>query len=157
MSLPTQLDLSLVLTLDVSIGPPLALGMTSAGGRFNYAITGGQFYGAQLHGQVLPGGADFYLERGDGVGVLDARYSLLTDDGVLINIQNTGVLTLNEEGKALEKSGIWPIPESTYQCYCRPVFQVAIGKYQWLESSMFYGRVIYPSADMVKIGLYLAK
>ncbi|MDP9524571.1 DUF3237 domain-containing protein, partial [Pseudomonas putida] len=92
MSVTPQHVLEWVMTLHVSIAAHEDLGQCSEGWRSNYPITGGTFEGPGVRGQVLPGGNDQFLLRGDGVGELDARYSLLTDKGERINIHNTGRL-----------------------------------------------------------------
>jgi hypothetical protein len=118
------------------------------------AETLGHFTGPQLKGTVLPGGVDCFLLRTDGGGDLDARYSLRTDDGVLINIHNVGLLTLSEQGRELEAQGVWPVPSSEYSCTCTPRFQVAAGPLAWLTQSAFIGLVQYPSATEVLIHCY---
>lgn len=142
-----------VMRLDVEIAPGDALGRCADGLRSNYRILGGRFEGPQLQGEVLPGGADFFLLRHDGVGDLDARYSLRSDQGELINIHNRGLLLLTERGKQLEADGIWPIPASEYRCTCTPVFQAA-GRLAWLTQDTFIGRVTYPGETRVVIDCY---
>lgn len=51
-----------------------ALGHCIEGYRVNYLIIGGHFTGSPLKGEVLPGGADCFLLRTDGVGDLDATW-----------------------------------------------------------------------------------
>jgi len=76
----------------VTIAPRQALGHGPLGERFIIPITGGRFQGgpahADLHGQVLPGGADRQLWRPDGVRELDAFYEMQHDDGTVITIRN---------------------------------------------------------------------
>lgn len=143
-----------VMTLDVVIGAPQDLGESVDGHRANYPITGGQFVGVGIQGEVLPGGADFYCLRPDGVGDLDATYSLRTDQGELINIRNRGFLVLGEEGRLLEAKGVWPLPEHLYRCSCSPSFQVARGALGWLAEAAFIGQVTYPSDTRVVIRIY---
>ncbi|WP_437882416.1 DUF3237 domain-containing protein [Pseudomonas sp. LRF_L74] len=107
-----------------------------------------------LQGCVLAGGADFFLLRPDGVGELDASYSLLTDRGERINIRNRGVLVMSEEGNQLEAQGIWPIAEEHYRCTCSPCFQVPAGRLDWMVPTTFIGLVQYPAADEVVVRCY---
>lgn len=139
------------MTLDVLIDQGEVLGRCADGYRVNYPILGGTFEGRGVSGRILPGGADTYRLRPDGVGELDARYSLMSADGSLINIHNTGLLLLSEHGKALENRDIWPLPETEYHCTCTPRFQVAEGALSWLGQQVLIGRVHYPSADRVLI------
>jgi hypothetical protein len=143
-----------VLTLRVEIGRELTLGECSEGIRCNYPILGGDFEGLDLKGRVLAGGEDFFLLRPDGIGQLDARYSLATDQGEVINIRNMGLLNMTEYGRQLERQGHWPIPETEYLCTCTPAFQVPKGRLEWLSRCNFIGRVYYPAADQVAICCY---
>lgn len=143
-----------VMTLRVQIAEPQELGDCVDGLRSNYRIIGGQFDGPDLQGQVMAHGADFYRQRRDGVGELDARYSLLTEQGELINVRNTGLLTLTETGRELDAQGLWPVPEAEYCCTCTPRFQVPCGRLEWLAQSTFIGRVTYPYSGAVVIHCY---
>lgn len=147
-------NLQRVLTLRVEIGTEQRLGDSQGGLRSNYSIIGGEFSGLDLEGQVLPGGADFYLQRPDGTGELDARYSLRTTQGELINLHNLGLLTLTERGRQLERQSQWPLPEDQYHCTCTPRFQVPKGRLEWLVRTSFIGLVHYPSASEVLIRCY---
>ncbi len=81
-------DLDFVFEARVAVGPPQDLGDVGKGGRRIVPITGGEFSGPQMHGEVLPGGADWQVLRNDGVAELEARYTLRTSDGVLIYVRN---------------------------------------------------------------------
>lgn len=153
-SVTSQPSLQWVMTLLVSIAQHEDLGDCWEGWRSNYPIIGGTFEGAGVRGQVLPGGNDQYLQRREGVGELDARYSLLTDEGERINVHNIGRLVLDEEGKRLSDAGIWPLAPERYQCTCSPSFQVAEGRLSWMRQQMFIGAVTYPVAGQVQITFY---
>ena len=72
----------------MTVDQPLDLGDVAKGGRRIVPITGGEFSGPQIHAAVLPGGADWQVLRHDGVAELEARYTLRTDDDVLIYVRN---------------------------------------------------------------------
>src|ERR1700736_3448224 len=80
--------LELIFAAAVSVGPPLDLGDVGKGRRRIVPITGGEFSGPDIRGQVVPGGADWQILRSDGVSELEARYTLRTDDGALIDVRN---------------------------------------------------------------------
>ncbi len=143
-----------VMSIQVAIATEDRLGVCTDGQRSNYRILGGHFQGLEMRGEVVAGGADFYLQRSDGVGELDARYSLLSDRGEWINIHNTGLIVLSDTGRELQAQGIWPIPEHQYRCSCSPRFQVAGGRLAWLTRSVMIGKVSYPAADQVAIHCY---
>ena len=75
----------------VLVDAPLVVGQSSAGLRRVVPITGGSFEGPRLRGRVVSGGADWQVVRADGVLVVEARYTLETDDRVLIMVTNKGV------------------------------------------------------------------
>jgi hypothetical protein len=77
------LRLSTASTQDVGTGPH--------GDRRTFPIVGGSFEGDRLRGKVLPGGADWTVERSDGVVELDLRITLETDDGGLIHMTFEGI------------------------------------------------------------------
>nr|WP_288355169.1 DUF3237 domain-containing protein [uncultured Pseudomonas sp.] len=143
-----------VMSIHVAIAAGDGLGTCTDGQRSNFRILGGHFEGLDVRGEVLAGGADFYLQRSDGVGELDARYSLLSDRGELINIHNIGVIVLSDKARELDAQGIWPVAEHEYQCTCSPRFQVASGRLDWLTRSALIGKVVYPAADQVAIHCY---
>ena len=144
------------LSLRVLIGQEMTLGRSREGNRANYPILGGDFTGDAIEGEILASGADFFCQHADGTATLDARYSLKTSDGVLINILNEGKMTFTENGRKLvEECGIWPIPESAFRCECSPRFQAPAGRYHWLSERIFIGTVRYPEADIVQIDCYV--
>ena len=73
------------------MGAPLDLGLIPAGRRRIVPILGGTFEGSGLKGRIQPGGADWQIVRADGFTELDTRYTLETDDGKLIYVQNVGI------------------------------------------------------------------
>jgi hypothetical protein len=61
-----------IFSAHVTVDPAFDLGDVGKGGRRIVPITGGDFSGPQLRGQVLPGGADWQVLRGDGTAELEA-------------------------------------------------------------------------------------
>ena len=71
--------------------PPQAVGAVPHGyTRRVMVVSGGEFDGPGLRGQVLPGGADVLLQRPDGALHLDVRLVLQTEEGELIYMTYTG-------------------------------------------------------------------
>ena len=77
-------------TLEVEAGPVRSLGQGRLGQRRIVPIVGGRVSGAQVNGRILPGGADWLTVSPAGVALMDARYSLETDDGAIIEIIDQG-------------------------------------------------------------------
>ncbi len=76
--------LELLCHLAVKISAPQLLGPVLTGERRIIPIIGGRFEGQRLRGKILPGGADWQIVTADGTTLLEARYTLRTDDGALI-------------------------------------------------------------------------
>lgn len=71
-------------TFDGDVDPPLMTGTTGPLGARGIAnITGGTVEGERVSGKVLPSGADWLIQRGDGVMALDVRALMQTHDGAL--------------------------------------------------------------------------
>ncbi len=142
-----------VMRLQVTCGPEQLVGDTPDGRRTNYDILGGTATGPAIDAVVLPGGADWFLERPDGVGQLDARYSMRTDDGVIINVWNRGLLRY-ACGLREQDIASWPPQRHQYLCHCTPQFLAPQGRYGWLNANLFVGEVSYPDADGVVVDFY---
>ena len=119
-------SLEFVFEETVKLGDVSAIGGTARGERIIIPITGGTFEGPEIRGEVLPGGWDWQLRRADGCTDVEADYFLQTDDGVVINVINKGVICPGEGGAML--------PVRTH-----PVFEAPLGKYQWLGQAAFVG------------------
>jgi hypothetical protein len=76
---------------EVELAGILHLGRTPLGERRVVNILGGTFRGERLSGCIRPGGADWQLVRGDGAADVDARYTLETDAGALIQVTSQGL------------------------------------------------------------------
>lgn len=128
----------------VTLGQATAPGETARGARLIIPITGGTFEGPELRGTVMPGGWDWQLRRADGCTEIEADYFLKTDDGVVINVVNKGVICPGE-------GGAFPAVRT------HPVFEAPRGKYEWLSQAAFVGTLesAPPSAGpAVKIRFY---
>jgi hypothetical protein len=104
-------------------------GTTPIGQRFRVPIIGGTFEGPDLRGRILPGGFDWQLMRADGYLELVADYFMETDDKVLIQVTNRGLLHLASPGGP-----------ATY-VMSTPRFEAPMGKYGWLNQFIFTGTV----------------
>jgi hypothetical protein len=130
VSEPGPPSLTPVLDLAVDCGPPEDVGEVAGGFQRIIPITGGTVAGLGEHriqGEVVPGGADWNLQRPDGVFEAWARYVLRTDDGELLTVTNTGILRF---------AG----PEVVFRTVAR--FEVAAEPYRWLTRAVLVGRVV---------------
>ena len=118
----------------VKLGEVTRPGDTARGERIIIPITGGTFEGPEIKGIVIPGGWDWQLRRADGCTEVEADYFLQTDDGVVINVVNKGVICTGEGGALL--------PVRTH-----PVFEAPRGKYEWLSQNAFVGTLELAPAE----------
>lgn len=126
------------ITMDVTV---LDVGPTPGGHRRIVRVEGGTFAGPRLHGDVLPGGGDWVLERADGSRRLDVRVTLRTDDGDLIYASYGGVFHAPPEIAQRLRTGE-PVDASAYYFRTAPFFETAAPKYSWLNGilAIGYGR-----------------
>lgn len=115
-----------VLELYVSLSDKVAIGPSDDGERFIVPITGGYFVGKDIAGEVMSGGADWQVVRSDGVKTITAIYSIRTDDGQVIVVDNRG-MTFSEDGETYKRT--------------IPKFHAPVGKYDWLNKSLFTGTI----------------
>ena len=87
----------LIRLLRAELADIIDVGLTPMGHRRVVNIQGGHFEGDLISGTVLPGGADWQWVRTDGTIDLDARYTLKTDAGELIQVTSQGLRTASPE------------------------------------------------------------
>ena len=118
----------LVLEIRADIAATVQVGESALGFRRLIPITGGTFSGPRLSGVVMPGGADWQLERPDGVTAVEARVTLQTSDGTQLSVTNRGVIVPAVTGSPAA-SCVPTVPE----------FEVPTGAHDWLNKSVFVG------------------
>ncbi|GAA4296785.1 hypothetical protein GCM10023163_17050 [Aestuariibaculum suncheonense] len=123
-------DLEFVCELRVTIDTPILLGATPNGDKIIIPITGGTFKGPDIKGVVLAGGADYqYSNKALNRTELNAVYNIKTNDGVLIHVQNTGLII--EPSKESKKG-------EAYYFRATPKFEAPTdSKYAWLNNAIY--------------------
>jgi hypothetical protein len=119
---------------------PILGGMCEGRERFRELLTG----------RVLPGGADWQLIHEDGLTEADARYTLETDRGDLVYVQNRGLRHAPPEimKRLLEGESVDP---SLVYFYSTPTFETAAPALQLLTRSIFVGAgERYPSEVVLR-------
>ena len=119
--------MELVMELFVTISAPVTVGPSDHGIRRFIPITGGRFSGAGMKGEVLAGGADWQLGRADGVAEVNAIYSIKTEDGAVIEVENSGLIAPANAGVGYARTS--------------PRFHAPMGKYDWLNRILFIGTI----------------
>ena len=129
-------ELEFLFEVTATLEPPQELGKTKYGIRRIINITGGTVVGPKINGEVLRGGADWQTVREDGTADLVAKYSLKTDDGVIIFVENTGIRTAPTEVLARLAKGE-DVPPSEYYMRTSAKMEVKAGsRYDWLNKSV---------------------
>ena len=130
-----MIELAPLLHIRVTLEPIRDLGVTPLGRRRIIGITGGTFSGPKIAGKVLPGGADWQVIRPDGSAYLDARYTLETDDGALIYVNNKGYRHGPKE--VIERMARGEdVDPSRYYMRATPWFETSAARYDWLNRTI---------------------
>jgi hypothetical protein len=129
---PPAPHLELLCSLSARVAAPYMVGSVLMGERRIVPITGGRFEGSRLHGEILPGGADWQIVTADGTVLLEARYTLRTDDGALIYMRNLGFRHGPPEVLAAIARGEQVDP-AQYYFRTTPTFETGDKKYGWLN------------------------
>src|SRR6516162_412780 len=116
-------------TITEQLPPTLELGDTPAGNRRIFTVSGGQFAGDRLRGEVLPqASSDLLLTRQDGTSQQDVRLLLRTDDGALILMSYSGRRHASAEvGARIRRRE--QVPPSDYYLRTAPFFETAAPSY----------------------------
>jgi hypothetical protein len=124
--------------LRAQVGPPLVVGQVPAGTRRIVQITGGTFEGPGIKGKVVPGGADWQIIRADGFSELDTRYTLETDKGQTIYVQNAGMRHAPPDVMKKLLAG-QTVDNALVYFRTVPKFETAAPELQWLTRAIFVG------------------
>jgi hypothetical protein len=76
-----------LMTFHADLKQPLEVEAGPYGRRIIFDVTGETFEGPRLRGTILASGGDWLLADAEGVGHLDVRATLKTQDGVHIYVQ----------------------------------------------------------------------
>lgn len=133
-----ELKSELLCVLKADLDDPQEIGMVPIGARVIYPVTGGSVKGQKVNGEILPFGADWILLRADGVGELDVRATLRTDDGELIYAYYRGILKVDPEVQARVQAGE-DVDPSEYYFRTTPIFETGSEKYAWLNQIICVG------------------
>ncbi len=120
----------------------MAIGRTPFGERRVGYVTGGEFSGERLTGEILPGGGNWpvsgQLADGTAVGIFDARAVWRTHDEALIYVTYTGRSVVPAAvGQAFREAT--PVESSRYYIRIAPVFETSDPRYDWLNGVLSIG------------------
>jgi hypothetical protein len=139
----------------ITVGEIQEIGPTHAGQRRIIPITGGHFEGKNLSGEVLPGGADWQLVRNDGTAYLEARYTMRTNEGALVYVENKGFRHGPADLMARLAAGEILDPDD-YYFRTTPVLETTEPSLMWLNRTIFVASG-ERQADCVKLDVYAVR
>jgi len=97
----------------------------------------GTIEGERIRGRIRPGGGDWMLVDGSGVGHVDARFVVETDDGAVIHTRYGGRLVFHGDALARLRAGE-PLTEADTYFRTAPTF-TAPEPYGWLNGVQAIG------------------
>jgi hypothetical protein len=135
---PAPPRLTFAFELRARVGNPVEVGQVTHGRRRIVPIEGGTIKGPLLNGTVPAGGADWQVIQADGFTELDTRYTIQTDKGALVYVQNPGIRTAAPDVMQKLLAGQVVDPKLVY-FRTQPKFETAAPELQWLAKSLFVG------------------
>ncbi len=117
-----ELKYEYLCTAEAELEAAQPVGKSPHGTRMIVYVKSGIVKGPKINGKVLPGGGDWYLVRPDGVGEVDVRATIETDDGALIYTHYKGVID--------SKNGYFRTT---------PRYETSSEKYAWINSIVAVG------------------
>ncbi len=130
------------------VSKPVEIGTGPQGTRTVFDVTGGTFEGSRLRGTILRSGGDWLLVDAEGVGRLDVRLTLATDDGAHIYMQYHGIFVFNEQAAAaMAQGGSTAYGETSFMT--QPRFETGDARYSWLNRivAVAEGRLVPSAAE----------
>jgi hypothetical protein len=135
---PVEPKLTFAFELRAQVGAPMEIGEVAHGRRRIVPILGGTVRGPQLNATVVPGGADWQLIQPDGFSELDTRYTLETEQGQRVYVQNAGIRHAAPDVMQKLLAGEIVDPKLVY-FRTVPKFETSAPELQWLPRSVFVG------------------
>lgn len=119
------------------VADPLVVGELPNGTRRIIDIIGGTVEGPNISGTIRPGGADWQMiRRSDGFTDVDARYTIETDSGSIIYVQNIGIRHAPPEVMQRLNAGE-TVDQSDIYFRAVPKFETGDPELEWLMRSIF--------------------
>jgi hypothetical protein len=130
--------LTFAFELRAQVAEHTEIGQVPHGRRRIVQILGGTVEGPGFSAKVIPGGADWQLIQPDGFSELDTRYTLETERGQRVYVQNAGMRHAPPEVMQRLLAGEIVDPKLVY-FRTVPKFETAAPELQWLARSIFVG------------------
>jgi len=127
-------------TMHATLGATQVVGQVPGGTRLVVPVTGGWVRGERVNAEIVPPGADWVLVGADGLGRVDVRLQIRTDDGATVYMAYEGLLELNA---AVSGALADPAVETSFDDqYFRvaPRFECGAESYRWMQRALFVAR-----------------
>ena len=135
--MPEPPGLEFVFEVRAEVADPLVVGELPNGTRRIIDIIGGTVEGPNLSGTIRPGGADWQMiRREDGFTDVDARYTLETDSGSYIYVQNIGIRHAPPDVMRRLNAGE-TVDQGDIYFRAVPKFETGDPELEWLTRSIF--------------------
>ena len=103
-----------------------------------YVGTGGRLDGPRLRGAFLPGSVDWAVHGTDGIGRLDIRGAIRTDDDALIYFESRGVTKFPPDGRQRLANGE-RLPFAETYLRTTPKLETSDERYTWVNELALVG------------------
>lgn len=125
-------------SIRIPLKAPETIGVTPEGIRVNWFWypAEGEIIGQKIRGKVRQMGGDWMTIRRDGVGLIDVRATIETDDGALVSVSHHGHYDLGPTGYQDFLDHRWPARAPTRTT---PTFHTAHPDYVWLNRLVCVG------------------
>ena len=134
---PEAPGLEFAFEVRAEVADPLVVGELPNGTRRIIDIIGGTVDGPNISGTIRPGGADWQMiRRSDGFTDVDARYTIETDSGSIIYVQNIGIRHAPPEVMQRLNAGE-TVDQSDIYFRAVPKFETGDPELEWLMRSIF--------------------
>lgn len=111
-------------TMTGYLRPPVGIG-----NRMIFELEGGHLEGERIRAKLAgAANADWLTTDANGIGNVDVRFLLETDDGALVFVQYLGKINFNTPGAAV---------------YAAPRFETADERYLWLNGIQAVGKGVF--------------
>jgi hypothetical protein len=137
---------------------PLEAGEEIDSGLFIYNVrSGGWVKGPKINGTLVGPRGDWFRVLPSGVGRLDVRTTIKTDDGALIYVTYNGIFKESTETEERANKGEVLTSQDLYFVIA-PTFQTAAKRYEWLNGVQCIGKIVsYKNDAYVKYDIFVVR
>jgi hypothetical protein len=125
-----ETSLDFVGTLRVRFHEFCFVGETAGGMRVDFVVRDGVLEGHEFTAKLVDGSSDNMLIRPDGIGIIDFRGALVTDDGEMLDVKAGGYVDFGVDG--YRRAVMGNLPDRS-PLVVTPLISTRHSKYKWLS------------------------